>query len=122
MRSFRYGGPSQKSEYVYDAEQRLTQVKRYPVSTGAEDLCQKNHAHLRDQHAVERSAGFGKLGRRGLRGRLHLHRRLHLQRRRLGLDQIADGRQQRLGQIWPVLPFALLQPSAYRAVVSADAR
>jgi RHS repeat-associated protein len=32
---------NQKIEYVYDANQRVSQIQRYPVSTGAEDTCQR---------------------------------------------------------------------------------
>jgi RHS repeat-associated protein len=32
---------NQKIAYVYDANQRVSQIQRYPVSTGAEDQCQR---------------------------------------------------------------------------------
>ena len=32
---------NQKVEYVYDSYQRVTQIKRYPVSGGNEDACQR---------------------------------------------------------------------------------
>ena len=32
---------NQKVEYVYDVQQRVSMVKRYPVNGGAEDTCQR---------------------------------------------------------------------------------
>src|SRR5205823_12091142 len=37
----RIDAKNQKTVYVYDSYKRVTQVQHYPVSTGAEDTCQR---------------------------------------------------------------------------------
>jgi len=39
--SHKVDAKNQRIEYVYDGHQRVTQVKRYPVNGGSEDLCQR---------------------------------------------------------------------------------
>jgi YD repeat-containing protein len=49
---------NQKVAYVYDGQQRVTQVKRYPVSSGSEDTCQRT-TYWYDGKRLVNGSSFG---------------------------------------------------------------